>query len=86
MTARRSATEIEIPLCLTPTAIARQIKTQGKAVYSISVKRTHLHHYNITVRTKSVNREFKTRNDRAQLFADNPIEDMISNKDSGGAI
>jgi hypothetical protein len=85
MTARRSATETEIPLYLIPTVIARQIRLQGGAVYRISVKRTCKHHYNITVRTKSLNREFKIRNERALPFADDPVEDMNNNGDSGGA-
>lgn len=85
MTERRSTTETEIPLYLIPTAIARQIKRQGEAVYRISVKRTHWHHYNIAVRTKSLNREFKARNERALPFADDPVEDMSSNGDTGGA-
>jgi hypothetical protein len=128
MTARRSATETEIPLYLIPTVIARQIivknlkfntnvidltefplpfpnstphnqfrflscrrfkvldyKLHGGVVHRISVKRTGKHHYNITVRTKSLNREFKIRNQRAQLFADDPVEDMSSNEDSGSA-
>jgi hypothetical protein len=58
MTARRSATETEIPLYLIPTVIARQIKLHGGVVHRISVKRTCKHHYNITVHTKSLNREF----------------------------
>jgi hypothetical protein len=81
MTARRSATETEIPLYLIPTVMARQIKLHGGIVHRISVKRTHWHHYNITVHTKSLNREFKIRNERAQLFADDPVEDMNSNGD-----
>jgi hypothetical protein len=85
MTARRSATETEIPLHLFPTVIARQIKLHGGVIHRISVKRTCGHHYNITVRTKSLNREFKIRNERARLFADDPVEDMNSNGDSGGA-
>jgi hypothetical protein len=85
MTARRSATETEIPLRFIPTVIARQIKLHDGVVHRISVKRTCRHHYNNTVRTKSLNREFKARNDRARQFADNPVEDMNSNEDSGGA-
>ena len=85
MTARQSATETEIPLYLIPTAIARQINMWGEEVYRISVKRIHWHHYNITVRTKSLNREFKARNERALPFADDPVEDMSSNGDTGGA-
>jgi len=85
MTERRSATETEIPHYLIPTVIARQIKLHGGGVHRISVKRTCRHHYNITVRTKSLNREFKIRNDRVLLFADDPVEEMESNGDSGGA-
>jgi hypothetical protein len=85
MTARRSATETGIPLYLIPTAIARQIKLHGGVVHRISVKRTCKHHYNITVHTKSLNREFKIRNERALPFADHLADDMNSNGDSGGA-
>jgi hypothetical protein len=88
MTARRSATETGITLYLIPTAIACQIKLHSGVV--VSVKRTCRHHYNITVRTKSLNREFKirnesrTRNERALPFADDPVKDMNNNEDSGG--
>jgi hypothetical protein len=85
MTARRSATETEIPLYLILTVIARQIKLYGGVVYRISVKRTCRQHYNITVRTKSLNREFKIRNERARLSTDDLVEDRDSNGDSGGA-
>ena len=46
-----------IPLFLLPHAIAQQIKKTGDRIYRISVKRTHLHHYNLSVRTKSLPRE-----------------------------
>jgi hypothetical protein len=67
MTARRSATETGIPLYLIPHAIARQIHKQGKEVYRISVKRVNLHHYNITVRTKSPKRELRAGRARDSL-------------------
>ena len=86
MTARRSATETGIPLSLIPTAIARQITRQGGAVHRISVSRTCRHHYNMTDRTKSLNRECKIRNEKALLFEDARFEDRISNGDSGGVI
>ena len=57
MTKRRSRTENEIPLYLLPQAVARKVKEWGDAVYRISVKRTHWHHYNVTVRTKPVRKE-----------------------------
>ena len=49
--------ETGIPLFLLPHAIARQIKKRGDLIYRISVKRTNLHHYSVSVRTKSVPRE-----------------------------
>ncbi len=53
----KSVTEGGIPLYLLPHAIARQIFRIGDSVYRISVKRTHWHHYNISVRTKSLPKE-----------------------------
>jgi hypothetical protein len=57
MTKSISVTEGGIPLYLLPRAIARQICRIGDSVYRISVKRTHWHHYNISVRTKSLPKE-----------------------------
>jgi hypothetical protein len=53
----RSNDEKEIPLFLLPRIIAKQIMKTGDRIYRISVKRTHWHHYNISVRTKSLPRE-----------------------------
>jgi hypothetical protein len=53
----RSVTEGEIPLYVLPHAISRQIFRTGDSLYRISVKRTHWHHYNISVRTKSLPKE-----------------------------
>ncbi|WP_321507071.1 hypothetical protein [uncultured Methanoregula sp.] len=61
MTKRRSRTENEIPLYLLPQAVARTVREWGDAVYRISVKRTHWHHYNVTVRTKPLRRELTVR-------------------------
>ena len=55
----KSITAGEIPLYLLPRAIALQINRMGDKVYRISVKRTHWHHYNVSVRTKSVCRELR---------------------------
>jgi hypothetical protein len=57
MTKSISVTEGEIPLYLVPRVIARQICRIGDSVYRVSVKRTHWHHYNISVRTKSLPKE-----------------------------
>lgn len=51
----------EIPLHLIPEAVARQVRDWGDAVYRISVRRTHWHHFNVTVRTKPVPRELRDR-------------------------
>ena len=54
---QRSNDEAGIPLFLLPLAISRHIRRMGRDVYRISVKRTHLHYYNISIRTKPVPRE-----------------------------
>jgi hypothetical protein len=59
MMAHRSATESGIPLCHIPHAIASQIHKQGEDVCHTSEKRVNLHHYTITVRTKSLKRELR---------------------------
>jgi hypothetical protein len=53
----RSNDEKEIPLFLIPRIIAMQIKKTGDRIYRISVKRTHWHHYNVSVRTKALPKE-----------------------------
>jgi hypothetical protein len=57
MTPPKSTSATEIPLHLIPHVIARMIRERGGKVYRISVKRTHYHHYNISVRTRSLPRE-----------------------------
>lgn len=59
MTRSRSRTESEIPLWLLPHALVRTVREWGDALYRISVKRTHWHHFNVTVRTKPVPKELK---------------------------
>ncbi len=54
MTKSKSVTEGEIPLYLLPRALALQINRIGDSVYRVSVKRTHWHHYNISVRTRTL--------------------------------
>ena len=57
MTRRRSWTEDGIPLWLLPQAVARKVREWGDGLYRISVKRTHWHHYNVSIRTKALPRE-----------------------------
>jgi len=59
MTKLTSVQEAEIPLWLLPQAIARLIRQKGDAVYRISVKRTHWHHYNVSIRTKRIVKELR---------------------------
>jgi len=55
---RLRANEVkEIPLFLLPRIIAEQVLKTGDRIYRISVKRTHWHHYNVSVRTKALPRE-----------------------------
>jgi len=54
--------ETGIPLFLIPRIIARQIMKTGDRVYRISVKRTHWHHYNVSVRIKTLPRELMPGN------------------------
>jgi hypothetical protein len=57
MAKTKSVTESEIPLYLLPRALAHQINRIGDSVYRVSVKRTHWHHYNISVRTRTLPKE-----------------------------
>lgn len=59
MTHAKSTRATEIPLYLVPRAITRMIRERGEKVYRISVVRTHFHHYNISVRTRSIPREIQ---------------------------
>lgn len=57
----RSRTVSGIPLHLLPHVVARQVMDWGDAVHRISIRRTHWHQFNVTVRTKPVPRELATR-------------------------
>lgn len=59
MTKPKSVGTEEIPLFLVPKVISRMIRDRGPDVYRISVKRTHYHHYNISVRTRTVPKELR---------------------------
>ena len=53
----RSNDERDIPLFVIPQIIRTHIRKTGDKIYRISVKRTHWHHYNVSVRTKALPRE-----------------------------
>jgi hypothetical protein len=61
MTKAKSTGVTEIPLYLVPQAVTRLIRERGEKVYRISVKRTHYHHYNISVRTRLLPKELRGR-------------------------
>jgi hypothetical protein len=89
MSKSKSVTEGEIPLYLLPRVITRQICQVGDSVYRISVKRTHWHHYNISVRTKSLPKELApARVARLADFLDPKTEQQHSTgePDLGGTV
>ncbi len=57
MTKSLSTALSEIPLYLLPKAVAQLIREKRDAIYRISIKRTHWHHFNVSVRTKRIKRE-----------------------------
>jgi len=57
VTTRRSRTVSEIPLWLLPQALVRTVRDWGNGLYRISVKRTHWHHFNVTIRTRPIPKE-----------------------------
>lgn len=59
MTRKRSRTEAEIPLHILPLVLTRTIREWGDGLYRISVKRTHWHHFNVTVRTRPIPKELR---------------------------
>jgi hypothetical protein len=58
-TTKRYYVETEITLHLLPFVIAQQIRKIGAKICRISVQRTHWHHYNVTVRTRSIPKELE---------------------------
>jgi hypothetical protein len=70
MTSAKSLRATEIPLYLIPQAIARLIRQRKEKVYRISVVRTHYHHYNISVRTRSLSKELRPVREPAPEFFD----------------
>lgn len=57
----RSRTESGIPLHLLSHTVARKVREWGEIIYRISIRRTHWHHYNVIVRTKTLARELAPR-------------------------
>lgn len=60
MTSPKSVGAEEIPLYLVPRVIGKMMRERGGNVYRVSVKRTHFHHYNISVRTRTVPQELRS--------------------------
>jgi hypothetical protein len=70
MTKAKSTCATEIPLYLIPQEITRLIRTRGEKVYRISIVRTHFHHYNISVRMRSLPRELQPAREPAPEVSD----------------
>jgi hypothetical protein len=68
MTRSLSCKTTTVPLYLLPRAIAYQINRVGDSVYRISVKRTHWHHYNISVRVKALPKELAPASSVPETF------------------
>jgi hypothetical protein len=71
MTPARSTRATEVPLYVIPHTIRQLIRDRGGKVYRISVVRTHFHHYNISVRTRSLPKELKPARLPALEISDN---------------
>jgi hypothetical protein len=59
MTPKRSFRVAKVPLYLIPQIVTGQIRKTGDILYRITVIRTNLHHFNITVRTKTFRKELE---------------------------
>jgi hypothetical protein len=57
MTKNLTVAETSVPLYLLPRAIAHEINRMGDSVYRISIRRTHWHHYEVSVRVKALPKE-----------------------------
>jgi len=82
MTKSKSVTQGGIPLYLLPRAIAHHINRIGDPVYRISVKRTHWHHYNISVRTKSLPKELAPAR---VMKRESPEDTLTENRQNAGS-
>lgn len=78
MLRNRSVTQGEVPLYLLPRSIALQINRFGDSVYRISVKRTHWHHYNVSVRTKSLPKELAPPRFTTREGSRDPVAELRS--------
>jgi len=79
MAKSKSVTESEIPLYLLPRALAHQINRIGDSVYRISVKRTHWHHYNISIRTRSLPKELAPGNGTGPVHSEHSPSEYRNN-------
>ena len=59
---RRPATiERDIPLFLIPHIVKRGVRTHGEGLERVIVSRTHHHFYTVSIRTRPIKRELKSR-------------------------
>jgi hypothetical protein len=59
MTARRSATDTGIPLCLIPQVVMREVRTHGEELERAIVRKRGNHFYKISIRTRPIKGELR---------------------------
>ena len=59
---RRAAVQTpKVPLFLVAAIVKKEVKKAGEELVRIVVKKTGRHYYNVSVRTRSINRELRAR-------------------------
>lgn len=65
MPRRAAAVLTKVPLFLVPAIIKKEVKKAGEELVRIVVKKVNRHYYNVSVRTRSINRELRANVPRA---------------------
>jgi hypothetical protein len=61
MPRRATTIEREVPLYLIAHFIQREVRTNGEDLERLIIRKTHRHFYNISMRTRPINRELRGR-------------------------
>jgi hypothetical protein len=61
MPRRQTTTDQDIPLFIVPHVIMQKIRRHGENLERVIVRKSGSHYYNISIRTRPVNRELKQR-------------------------
>ena len=60
MPRRPAEIQPDVPLFLIPHVIRQRIRTCGEELERVIVTRTHRHFYTVSIRTRPINREYRT--------------------------